>query len=134
MGGAPPPPGWGAAAGLPAWHPSAQGHPHLHLLQDANTSLYAHRNGGKKPVSGREGALRFAPGVLLGPVQGNLVTLSWGEARPGTCGELHTLAGCLHTRPATKLSLSFPTSKREPSLSSGQSSVHTRVCMTVWSQ
>lgn len=68
---------------------------------------YAHRNGEGKPVSGREGALRFAPGVLLGVAQGNLVTLSWGEAGPGACRKLQTLAGCLHTRCITKLSLGF---------------------------
>lgn len=66
----PPPPGWGASAGPPAWqqgrlHPSAQGHPHLHLPQDGNTSLCAHRNRERKTASGREGVLRFTPGVML---------------------------------------------------------------------
>lgn len=69
----PPPPGLGASAGPPAWqqdrlHPSAQGHPHLHLPQDGNTSLCAHRNGERKTVSGREGA--YSGGSVRGKPRG----------------------------------------------------------------
>lgn len=88
----------------------------------------------RKPVSGRDRALRCTPGVLLGAAQGNLVTRSWVEARTGACGELQTLAGCLHTRSITKPSLSFLIGEMEPSLSSGQSSGHRRVCPSSWSQ